>query len=91
MQTMQTMQTMQNMLNMQNLQNMQNMQNMQYMQNMKSKVQYSHSISRTCSAQEFGLVVSINHTFEGNMSMFSFGRCPNYIPHILSIWVNCTT
>ena len=32
------------------------MQNMQNMQNMKSKVEYPHSISRICLAQEFGLV-----------------------------------
>ena len=44
---------------MQNMQNMQSMQNMQNMQNMKSKVQYPHSISRTCLAQEFGLVSGV--------------------------------
>ena len=50
------MQNMQNMRNMQNMQNVQKMQNMQNTLNMKSKVQYPHSISRTCLAQEFGLV-----------------------------------
>ena len=49
MQNMQNMQNMQKIKNMQNMQNVQNMQNMQNMQN----------ISRTCLAQEFGLVCTL--------------------------------